>query len=584
MIPQKFRAKTASIPSPIGGWNARDSLANMDPMDAVTMNNWFPTPTDITFRKGYTKYSIGITGKVNTLMNYSSPTGNKLFAVGTSIIYDASTSTATSVFTGLTNNRLQFVSLTNSGGSFLIACNGADPVLVYNGTFWSYVATTSTAQTISTITKSGTTATLTTASAHGLVTNNQVTITGATSSEYNGNFRVTVTGATTFTYTMASTPAANATVVGTYTVLGITGVNSNTFIGVNLFKNRLYFTQKDTLNCWYMPVQSIGGAASQLDFGSIARNGGYLQAMATWTIDAGEGADDYAVFVTSNGETIVYLGTDPSSALTWALKGVWQLGQTFTRRCFFKWGGDVLLLTQDGLVPLASALQSSRLDPRVNLTDKIYYAVSQAASSFSSLPNWQISYYAGENMLILNIPTDIGMQQYVMHTITKSWGQFTGIEAYTFQMSNQNMYFGGDGYVGKFWDTFADNGTNIVGQVQQAYSYFETRGQQKRFTMVRPMLLTDNGVPTVLCNVSTDFQEQNNLGAVQFNPGAYAIGKWDSALWDQATWGGTLTINKDWQGVTGIGYCAGLNLSIASQGIEVHWTSTDFVMESGGVI
>ena len=45
MIPQKFKAKTASIPSPIGGWNARDSLANMAATDAVTMNNWFPTPT-----------------------------------------------------------------------------------------------------------------------------------------------------------------------------------------------------------------------------------------------------------------------------------------------------------------------------------------------------------------------------------------------------------------------------------------------------------------------------------------------------------------------------------------------------------
>jgi len=584
MIPQKFSAKTASIPSPIGGWNARDSLANMSPTDAVTINNWFPTPIDITFRKGYSKYSTGITGQVSTLMNYSSPTGNKLFAVGTTVIYDASTSTATSVFTGLTNNKLQFISLTNSGGSFLIACNGADPVLVYNGTFWSYVATTSTAQTILTITKSGTTATLTTAFAHGLVTGNQVTISGASSIEYNGNFRITVTGTTTFTYTMASTPAANATVVGTYTVLGITGVNSNTFINVNLFKNRLYFTQKDTLNCWYMPVQSIGGAASQLDFGGIARNGGYLQAMATWTLDAGEGADDYAVFVTSNGETIVYLGTDPSSALTWALKGVWQLGQTFTRRCFFKWAGDVLLLTQDGLVPLASALQSSRLDPRINLTDKIYYAVSQAASQFYNLPNWQISYYAGENMLILNIPTTTGMEQFVMHTITKSWGRFTGIEAYAFQMSNQNMYFGGNGYVGKFWDTNADDGKNITGQVQQAYSYFDTRGQQKRFTMVRPMLLTDNGVPNVLCNVSTDFQEQNSLSAVQFNPNSITIGVWDANLWDQANWGGNLTLNKDWQGVSGIGYCAGLNLSIASQGIEVHWTSTDFVMETGGVI
>jgi hypothetical protein len=47
---------------------------------------------------------------------------------------------------------------------------------------------------------------------------------------------------------MATTPAANATVVGSYTVIGITGVNSNKFINVNLFKNRLYFTEKDSEN------------------------------------------------------------------------------------------------------------------------------------------------------------------------------------------------------------------------------------------------------------------------------------------------------------------------------------------------
>ena len=39
MQSQKFSARTASIPAPIGGWNARDSLANMDAMDAVTMLN-----------------------------------------------------------------------------------------------------------------------------------------------------------------------------------------------------------------------------------------------------------------------------------------------------------------------------------------------------------------------------------------------------------------------------------------------------------------------------------------------------------------------------------------------------------------
>ena len=586
MLPPKGKsAATTSLASPIGGWNARDSLANMQPLDAVTLVNFFPTPTDVTLRKGYTKSSTGITGKVNTLMNFPVTGAYKLFAAAGTKIYDATNSTATTSFSSLSSDKLQFVNFSNTSGNYLVACNGVDPVTIYDGTSWFTVATTTTAATISTITRVGTLATLTTATAHGLVTNNRVTISGATSSEYNGTYVITVTGANTFTYTMASTPAANATVVGTYTTIGITGVNSNTFVNVNLFKNRLYFTQKDTLACWYLPVDSIGGAASPLYFGSIARNSGYLQAMATWTIDAGQGADDYAVFVTSMGEAIVYNGTDPSSATTWALKGVWQLGQTFSRRCFFKWGGDLLLLTQDGLVPLAASLQSSRLDPRVNLTDKIYYAVSQAATQFYDLFGWQINYFASENMLILSIPTDSGMEQYVMHTITKSWARFTGIEAYCWEVAgNNNIYFGGDGYVGNFYNATNDNGANIVGTAQQAYSYFQSPGQLKRFTLVRPILQTDNGVPTVLCGISVDFETIPLTNQISFNPAAATVGKWDVAKWDKANWGGQLVTTKVWQGVTGLGFSGSVSLNVASNGIEFHWASTDYVMEAGGVL
>jgi len=585
--PKQRTAKTASIPAPLGGWNARDSLANMNPMDAVEIINFFPTPTDVTLRKGYTKYSTGITGQVNSLMNYAGTTSQELFAAAGTTIYFADEGTAVAQVTGLTNDKFQHINISTAGGHFLVACNGADPVQIYNGTDWFSIATTSTAQTISTITHVGAVATLTTASPHGLATGNYVTITGATPSEYNGSFRITVTGASTFTYTMASTPATNATVVGSYSVLGITGVDSSTFINVNLFKNRLYFTQKDTMKCWYLPVDSIAGAASPLEFGGIARNGGFLQAMGTWTIDAGQGADDYAVFVTNMGEAIVYNGTDPSSVDTWALKGVWQLGQTFSRKCFFKWAGDLLLLTQDGLVPLASALQSSRLDPRVNLTDKIYYAISQAASNYYDNFGWQINYFASENMLILNVPTDDGNEQYVMHTITKSWGRFTGIEATCWEVHDKNsMFFGGNGYVGKFYDDFADDGANITGQVQQAYSYFDMQGQQKRFTMVRPILLTNNGAPTIACGINVDFDTQNATGSVTFTPAtSLTIGKWDVATWDNNVFGGGyFQVNKVWQGVTGLGYSAGVYISVASRNIDVHWTSTDYVMEAGGVL
>lgn len=583
-VAKKQTALTASLPAPIGGWNARDSLAEMQPLDAVQMVNFFPTPTDVTLRKGYSLTASGITGKVYSLMNYTKNVGYDLFAFANDKIYETK-GTLTTVFTGLTTAKWQHVNLTNSGGHFLTAVSGQDPALVYDGTNWAFQATTTTAQTISSITHVGALATLTTAAPHGLVDKNRVTITGAVEAAYNGTFIINVTGASTFEYTMATTPTADASVVGTYTVFGLTGVDSSKLANVNLFKNRLYYCEENTLDFWYSGVDEISGALSRFPLGGVARNGGYLQAMGTWTLDAGYGVDDLAVFVTSMGEIIVYKGSNPSDPADWALVGVWQMGQTFSRRCFFKWGGDLLLLTQDGLLPLTAALQSSRLDPRVNLTDKIYYAVSQAATQFYANFGWQINYFASENMLILSIPTNTGMEQYVMHTITKSWARFTGIEAYCWEVSGDaDIHFGGNGIVGDFYQATSDNGTNIVATCQQAYNYFETRGQQKRFTLVRPILQTDNGLPTVLCGISTDFDTVPLTNQIAFNPSIINTGRWDVADWDEANWGGGLVTTKIWQGVTGLGYAGSVNLNVASQGIELRWASTDYVMERGSVI
>jgi hypothetical protein len=587
-VAKQRTAITASLPSPIGGWNARDSLAEMNQLDAVQMVNFFPTPTDVTLRSGYTKSSIGIAGDVLSLLNYSGPTGNSLFGATTSTIYNVNTPTATVSLTGNTSGQWIHTSLTTAGGSFMPAVNGQDPMIVYDGTRWSRSATTSTAQTISSITRGGTgnlTATMTTAVAHGLVTGNTITVAGAVPAEFNGIYRVTVTGATTLTYTMAIAPSGDASTVGTYTVrYFITGEDSENFETVNLFKERLYFVIKDSLDFCYLPVDSINGAVSRFPLGGIFKNGGYLQAMGTWTIDAGYGVDDLAAFVTSNGEVAVYKGSDPSDPNDWALIGLWQLGQTFNRKCFFKFGGDLLVLTEGGLVPLSAGLQSTRLDPRVNITDKIFFAISQATSLYATQYGWQINYFAKKNMLILNVPVIGGSEQYVMHNITKSWARFTNINAFCWELSGDDMYFGGDGFVGKFYDTNADAGANILGFVQQAYSYFESRGQQKRFTMVRPILQTDNGVPTVLCGISTDFETVDLTSQISFNPNILSIGLWDIADWDDANWGGGLVTTKIWQGVTGLGYAGSISLNVVSQGIEFHWASTDYVMERGGVL
>ena len=505
-------ARVASVPAPVGGWNARDSIANMQPLDAVQLINFFPTISNCVLRGGSTNWATGMTGQVQTIMVYNGSTSSKMFAaVGTPDLkfYDASTAgaaTATTV-TGLTNAIWEYINITTTGGTYLYAVNGADKPRLYDGTSWVAIDA-------------------------------------------------------------ASTPA-------------ITGVTTTTLSNVTLFKNRLWFIQKDTLKAWYLPTSAVGGAAQVLDLSSIAKFGGKLVDLDTWTIDAGYGVDDNLVFVTSNGEVIVYRGTDPASDATWALTGVWKLGSPIGNRSMLKWGGDLLILTYDGLMPMAQSLQSSRLDPRVALSNKIQGAIVAATAAYSSSTvGWQVYYNARRNAVWINVPIAEGQQeQYVMNTITTSWAQFQGWTANVWETYNDNPYYGGNGVVVRAWDdTYVDNTSNISTNVFQAFNYFDSRGVKKYFTRARPSIFT-NGAPAIFVGINVDFNVDDTTAPISAS--ASAVGLWDAGTWDSALWGSGLQITNNWQGVTGLGYCGSIQLKSASSGLQIEWASTDVVYQAG---
>lgn len=102
--------------------------------------------------------------------------------------------------------------------------------------------------------------------------------------------------------------------------------------------------------------------------------------------------------------------------------------------------------------------------------------------------------------------------------------------------------------------------------------------------MARPIFITDNSLPTVLVGISTDFNPTSPNGTASFNPAAIPVGRWDAGVWDYNVWGGGNNVQKQWQGVTGLGFSGGVAVNIASQGVELHWASTDIVFETGGIL
>src|SRR4051812_11821081 len=69
-LPKKRTQRIVTIPAPIGGVNARDSLAAMPGTDAFSLINWIPPRYGVRSRKGYTEWATGLTGSVGTVMTY----------------------------------------------------------------------------------------------------------------------------------------------------------------------------------------------------------------------------------------------------------------------------------------------------------------------------------------------------------------------------------------------------------------------------------------------------------------------------------------------------------------------------------
>ena len=510
MFSVKQKSSVVTVPAPVGGWNARDSLTSMGPADAVMLTNWWPMTTEIRVRQGCSNWSTGISGQVETLMVYAGGNSEKMFAIAGGSVYDCSTAGAVgaSVVSGLTNSRWKWTNIATAGGNYMYMANGLNTPYLYDGSTWTAI-------------------------------------------------------------TGVSVPA-------------ITGVTTTSLDSPIVFKNRLWFVETNSLKTWYLPVNSIGGAANAVDISAVCQLGGYIVDHATWTIDAGQGVDDYYVMVTSMGEIVVYQGTDPSSASSWALKGVWRLGHPVGKRCLFKLGGDLLLISQDGLLPLGAALQSSRVNPRVALTDKIQQAVSSAVGLYGDNFGWQLLYYARENMLILNVPLqeNASQQQYAMNTITKSWCNFSGWEANCWCLYNDTPYFGSSGTVCQAWTGYADNGSNINANALQAFNNLGN-SNQKRFTMMQP-LFRSNGSPAIYSGLNMDFQVEIPSNPLTFSTPSYGV--WDTGLWDTALWGGELSVIQNWQGANGLGRYAGIVMKTATNAIDTRWVSTTLVAEPGGVL
>ena len=419
------------------------------PIDsAVILDNWICRPGYVEIRRGFTSQQTG-TAPVETLMAYrGSPTGDKLFACSAGNIYNVTTrgSLTAPVSTGYTSNQWQSINFANPAGAWLLAFNGSDTPISYNGTTFANLVITGSSGSI-TLTPSK----LFAAAVHQgrVLTIEQGTLHCwfAAAAAIQGAFQLLDLGS-------VFSKGGQLTAIGTWTWPGNVNVDSFVSFFTNQGQVAVYqgIDPSDASKWSLVGVFNIGqplGPRALMQYGAdlmIVTTDGIVPMSKVLAVDRAQDGD-----VSITGKI-----AGAFSAAVRAYSGN------------FGWQG-------------------------------IFYPGDTTSSNTNA---------DGGGLGIFNIPTASlsTAMQFVQNMQTGAWSRFpSGINAICWELANNCIYFGASDGVYQWDYGSSDNGNTITYDLKSAWSAYGSP-TNKQFTMIRPLLNTINIVAPAL-DIDVDYQE-----------------------------------------------------------------------------
>ena len=530
---QQGRSRIVSIPAPTGGLNTRDSLDQMEPTDAVVMDNMIPSIGKVSLRKGYEDFVTGIAADIG----------------GTWAADEIET-----LFTLVVGSNEQFLCAMDGGIARIDSGTAVEiePDGTYNSDRWQY--------------------------------------TTFAESTTNGNPQIYAVNGTDQPWKYDGTTHANWAPT-------MTGGTDNNLAWVFSYKNRIYAGEANSRNFWYsglgddtalteFPLEGIRGAQGNILF------------MGALTRDTGSGPDDFAVFVTDQGQVIVYQGSNPGDAAAWSIVGVYKIPKPInSRRAHAQLFGDIVIATELDYIFLNAALRESGA---VILTPtKMTGAMTSAAASHKDNYGWEMVISETDNLLISNIPRQTNAQyhQHVFNLQTRAASRFTGLNFRTFAVWNGKLYGATNNAVYRVLSRLSDDASTGEDPIQMRVQTAWTDLQSAEIKHVKAMraLLRSQGAFSYGAKVGVDFIDPQVSAKASAGPTSETTLWGDTpgvtTLWgDTAStetyWAGTTTASpasaREWRLLSGRGsdFCLSLSADVKDQLVD--WLSTDYKLHLSG--
>lgn len=305
------------------------------------------------------------------------------------------------------------------------------------------------------------------------------------------------------------------------------------------FNNREFYAKNGSLDVYYLGVASVGGAATVFPLGGVAKKGGSILTGFSWAIESGDGLADYCVFVTTEGEVIVYAGSDPSSSTNFSLKGVYQVGRPLGKNAWLRQGGDILLCTVDGLIRLSGVFQRDQLQLSIEAISRPVDTEWKGAALLTGT-GWTITSWVEQSVAFVTFPdnTYLPDTSFVLNLVTGKWGMVTGWSALCYTTRVGNLYFGSD--QGYMWQGDTGGTDDVLPFTATYLSSFESGGDYgltKRAASAR-LYVKCKTPPLVKLFARSDF-DTDTPAFDQITTRQQLETLWDVSLWDVDVWDGS---------------------------------------------
>lgn len=518
--PQR-RSTTKFLPAPVKGINQADPPDLVPTGYAEEIVNWWPEQAGLTTRGGSLPWNTQINElQVHSILNYN---GEELFSVAGEYVFRYTPEQQISdepeeELSGLDPDaRVQSVTFSNAGLSFLHCCNGSNPPFYYNGTTWTTAAFT----------------------------------------------------------------------------LNDESYDARDFNSVTTHLQRLWWTKKGSKSVFFGDVNAVQGPLHELPLGGFMRRGGSVVAISTITQDGMYGSDDLFVAVTSEGEVFLYKGDNPTEIDGFALIGRGQIPRPIgAPRCMVKFGTDVIVVTEAGIVGLNSSLSQVFPGLRTGIMDKVAPLWERYVRDFAALDGWDICLYHKKGLLIINVPTDEGMIQFVVNPDTAAWVTLNGWEQMQcFAEYKGELLGGGTGTI-LLLDTDTTDYVNgetraVSARVKHSPSSLGLTGIKKRWTLAKPYIVSSS-TPETFFGLVVDFGKEPTLSKMfDAKPTFGGRARWYVSEWNTDSWnvGDTdYRAHTRWMQAIGSGYFVAPIIEIQTAEQNVTYAGVELQYETSNTI